>query len=196
MTWGKAAPVLALCVAFDLLRTFFSLFWLFGPALGAAYCTSTVNIAAGTDIAGGAGQVVAGLCTGVAVAAGVAFSAAITWFGVIMAMAIGLFGWLLVYTILIVSNGRIFRENSSSILMTLLSLGTSELPFINALPALTLTTGRLYHTQIKMEKKRLQKWKQEQVQIAQREYQQQYMQMSQERQIEDEEIPEELKMAA
>ena len=75
-------PVLVLCVIFDALRAFFSMFWFFGPALAALYCTSKVSGAIG-ETAGGL------FCgTGAAVAGFYGFVPAAI-FGTVMAMAVG-----------------------------------------------------------------------------------------------------------
>ena len=52
MTWGKAVPVLALCLVFDLLGLIFQFFWFFGPIL--------LGVAAGawwgSTLVGGVGE--------------------------------------------------------------------------------------------------------------------------------------------
>lgn len=192
MTWRKASLVLIVCVVFDLFRAFFGMFWLFGPAVAGMYCSNTVNSALGTSVGGVVGTSVAGLCTGAAVAAGVAFGAGIQMFGFIMAMAIGLLGWLTVGGLLIFSNPRIFKATGSSLLMMLLGLGVSQVPFLGSLPALTATIGRLYHAQITREKKALQEWHQEQALLYQREQYQQYLAVLQA----EEDFPEDTRVVA
>lgn len=173
MTWGKALPIVVVCVIFDLLRIFFEMFWFFGPALAAVYCTTVANTSLNASVGGAVGTAVAGVCTAAATAAGIAFSAGIQTLGIIMAMAIGLLGWLTVGFLLMLTNGRVFKENASSMLWMLFGLGLSEIPFLGTLPALTATTLRLYHTQIQHDKKNLQQWKQQQASAMQQEQMQQ-----------------------
>lgn len=156
MTWVRASPVLIFCVIFDSLRFFFNMFWFFGPALAALYCTVKVS-----DAVGSLGGIVAGACTaGAATASGLAFGA-IEMFGVIMAMAVGLIGWLTVFLIQIINNAGIFKENFAMIIRILLGLLLSEIPIINALPSLTILNTTMFHIQIKKGKEELQKWKEE-----------------------------------
>ncbi|MEK7554242.1 MAG: hypothetical protein AAB517_02645 [Patescibacteria group bacterium] len=156
MTWARASPVLILCVIFDALRFFFNMFWFFGPALAALYCTVKVS-----DAIGSLGGIVAGACTaGAATAGGLAFGA-IEMFGVIMAMAVGLIGWLTVFLIQLINNAGIFKENFAMIIRILLGLLLSEIPIINALPSLTILNATMFHIQIKKGKEELKKWKKE-----------------------------------
>jgi len=79
-------------------------------------------------------------------------------FGTIMAMAIGLVGWMLVYLILVMGNLRIFKVGAGSVLTMTVSLAVGEMPLLNALPALTFATARLYRAQIKRERAELKEW--------------------------------------
>lgn len=147
------------------------MFWFFGPALAALYCTVKVS-----DAVGSLGGIVAGACTaGAATAGGLAFGA-IEMFGVIMAMAVGLIGWLTVFLIQFINNAGIFKENFAMIIRILLGLLLSEIPIINALPSLTILNTTMFHIQIKKGKEELQKWKEEneerQRQIAQTQFMQ------------------------
>ena len=201
MTWGRALPMLVLCGVFDGVRAFFSLFWFFGPAIAALYCTSSVNSVAGTSVAESAGKVTGALCTTAAVKAGAVLSPALVTFGIIMAMAVGLLGWMTVYVRLLTHNPKIFKVGGGSVLTLLLGLCLAELPFLSALPSLTLSVGRLYRAQIKREKAELKEWEQEQAALQQQQSGQQiaYRRAYQERmvseatyaeQLTDEEIPE------
>ncbi len=188
MTWGKAAPVLAISLIFDALRFLFEWFVFFGPALAAIYCTAEVNAAIGTTVAGVAGKVVAGGCAVVAGAAGVLASEVTAVFGLVMAMVIGFAGWLAIGIIMLVSNGRVLREN---LLLFVGSLAVSQVPFVNSLPALTAATWRMYHRQIQTEKAALEKWKREdaaaQLQMRnQQALQTRQIQQAQQAQIEEE----------
>ena len=155
MTWTKATPVLVVAILFDAVRLFFALFWLLGPALAALYCTVKGSGLADALTFGLLGtKTAAVVCSAAAIVAGTAVSAATTAFGVMMAMAVGIFGWLTVIFLILITNSRLFRDDASSILWTIGSLALSEIPFLDALPALTATVWRLYHAQIKGDKKK------------------------------------------
>lgn len=178
MTWKRASPVLILCGIFDLSRAFFSMFWLFGPALAAAYCTVRGSEILSSATLGVLATKTAGLfCSVGAGIAGFFLSPALVMFGAVMAMAIGLAGWLTVGLVLIMTNARIFKENASSSVSMVLGLGVSELPFLNALPVLTGTCIRLYRTQIKKEHAELKAWEAKNALIAQQRRQQQLDQL-------------------
>lgn len=146
MTWGKASPVLIVCVVFDALRIFFEQFWFFGPALAAAACTGVVS-----SWVSSLGGLTAATCTAAAGVLGYFGAAPIAAFGVIMAMAVGLMGWLAIGLILIMTNARIFEENAGHALWFAVSLLISEVPIVGTIPALTIIVWRMYRTQIKKE---------------------------------------------
>ncbi len=169
MTWPKAMPIVLVALIFDIARAFFNFFWLFGPAMlaagvGSAASNATPSLPGSTvSSAIGAG---AGALTGLA--AGYFGAPVFMFFGVVMAMAVGLLGWMSVIVLLLFFNTRIFSP--SSFITMLLGFSLSELPFISALPALTGTTLRLFHVQIKREHKALEVWKKEEAALkAQRE---------------------------
>lgn len=146
MTWSKAVPVLIVCIIFDALRMFFEQFWFFGPALAAAACTGAVS-----SWVGSLWGLTAAACTGVAAALGYFGAAPIETFGVIMAMAVGLMGWLTIGLILILTDARIFEENAGHALWFAASLLVSEVPIVGTIPALTIIVWRMYRTQIHKE---------------------------------------------
>jgi len=76
----------------------------------------------------------------------------------IMAIVTGLAGWLVILILLLIFNGRIFKENA---LWFGASLLVSEVPFVGSIPALTIVMWRMHHVQIKIEKEALKKWKKE-----------------------------------
>ncbi len=162
MTWAKASPVLVIALIFDALRFVFEQFWFFGPALGALYCTSKVNSAVGTNVAGAAGKAIAAGCSAVAGAAGYFGAPAFTAFGIVMAIAVGLFGWMTVGLILIITNARIFKENEGHALWFVVSLLISEMPIIGSIPGFTGITVKMYHTQIKKDRENLKRYEEEQ----------------------------------
>lgn len=166
MTWGRALPVLAICVVFDLIRFMFEWFVFFGPALAAIACTAGVNNVLGTTIAGMAGKLVAGTCATGAGVLGFFGSGAIEAFGIVMAMAVGLAGWGTVTLILAIINPGIWKSNIWNWAWSLFALGVSEVPFLGTIPMLTITHWRLYMGQIKKDKEALKKYQREQEQVA------------------------------
>ena len=152
MTWLKAVPVLVVCLLFDAIRFMFQQFWFFGPALA--------GVAAGTlasEYVGGwlGGLVGAGVVWGAGPTLGLVFGA----FGVILALATGLLGWLVVGLWLKVNNPAIYKVHPSQILWTLGGFLLSEVPFLGSLPFMTITVGRMFHRQIKTERAAHRKWK-------------------------------------
>ena len=167
MTWGKALPVLAVSVLFDAVRFMFEWFWFFGPIViaagGAALVSSWLG---GGTVAHGVGAVAG---TGLGGAAAFFAEPALVFFGDIMAFATGLLGWLTLLLTITFTNFRLFKKEEKNIFWLLLGLGISEVPLIGSVPALTGTTLKLYHDQIKKEKAELQAWEKEQAQLAEQE---------------------------
>jgi hypothetical protein len=162
MTWAKASPVLVVAGIFDALRAFFEMFWFFGPALAAVACTAGVNSLVGTTVAATAGKAVAIVCSAVAGTAGYFGAPAIAAFGIVMAISVGLFGWLVVGSIMLTTNGRIFKENEANIFWFVGGLLISEVPIVGSFPALISITWKMYSTQIKKDKEVLKKYETEQ----------------------------------
>jgi hypothetical protein len=185
MTWMGAFPILVIAGIFDLLRLFFEQFWFFGPALAAVYCTSKVSGVVGTTIGGL-------ICTAGAGAVGYVGSGAIESFGVVMAMAVGLFGWMTVGLMLIMMNGRIFKENEYHSLWFAFSLLIGEVPIIGSFPALIVIIWKMYGTQIKKDEILMKKYWKETEEARLREQNQKIAEFQQ---TQNEEIPEDVRMA-
>lgn len=145
MTWAKAIPILILSLVFDATRLLFEMFWFFGPAIAALYCTTKVSDIVGATVGGA-------LCSVGAGAVGFYGAGPIAAFGVIMAIAVGLFGWMTIGLLLIMTNARLFSDHAGHSLWFIGSLLVSEVPFIGALPAITVSIARMYHAQIKSDK--------------------------------------------
>lgn len=152
MTWSRGVPVIVIAVVFDVLRIFFEMFWIFGPALAGIYCIAQTN-----DVAIVGGLLAKGCVAGTA-ALGYFGGPALMLFGNVMAIAIGLFGWLTIGLVLIITNARIFTEHASHKLWLVGSLLISEIPIIGSLPAFTVTIVKMYHAQIKKDKETLKKY--------------------------------------
>lgn len=155
MTWGKALPVIIISFIFDSLRLMFEMFWFFAPALAALYCTIKTSDVLGTTIGGF-------ICTVGSGVVGFYGAPAIAAFGVVMAIAVGLFGWLTVGLIIVMTNARIFTSNAANTLWFASSLLVSEVPIIGALPALTSTMFKMYSVQIRSDKAALKAYEEEQ----------------------------------
>jgi len=154
MTWKKASLVLVICGVFDALRIFFEMFWFFGPALATVYCTSKVG-----GWVGSLGGLTAAACTAAGGVVGYFGYSVTTVFGSVMAMAVGLFGWLTIGLIILMTNSRIIKDNFLWLAGGLL---ISETPIIGALPGLTGTTVKMYSKQIKQDKEAMKKYEKEQ----------------------------------
>lgn len=168
MTWGKASLVLIIAGVFDLLRAFFNLFWFFGPAIAAIYCSSKVSGWVGsmwglTDAA----------CTAVAGAAGFYFSPIIAAFGVVMADAVALLGFLFLILLVLMTNTRILKTVQTAMMQIGASFGVAALPLIGAIPTFSITLYKLYRRQIKIETAAYKKWEKDHAneQIQQRQQQ-------------------------
>lgn len=163
MTWGRAAPMLALCLVFDLLGLIFQFFWFFGPIL------LGVAAGAGWESTWVGGVVGGGTTVGVVTTAVTGFfdGIALGVFGVIMAIAVAFLGLLTVWLLLMIFNHRIFKANEKAILWMLFGLGVDMVPFIGALPGITGSVTKLYHTQIKQEKAAFAVWKAAQKELEQ-----------------------------
>lgn len=152
MTWAKALPILAIGFVFDALRFLFEQFWFFGPALAAAYCAAKTS-----DVA-----IIGGLlekaCVAGAATLGYFSGPELTVFGFVMAMAIGLLGWLTVGLALRMTNARIFKEHPGHFLWFIFSFGIAETPIIGAFPAFTSIILKMYYAQIKKDKESLRKY--------------------------------------
>lgn len=186
MTWSKAMPVLAIAALFDALRLLFELFWFFGPALLALYCAHEVG---GVWLVGG---LLTKACVIGATALGFAAFEVTAVLGTVMAMLVGLAGWLTIGIILLASNGRILKSNFLSFAMSLL---VSEVPIIGSIPAITIAVWRMYSQQIKADTAAMKKWGTEQENIQLQEQNQQALTLMQiqaeEQQAADEESYEE-----
>jgi hypothetical protein len=174
MTWKRATPLLVVCGIFDALRLMFEWFIFFGPALATVYCTTKLGDTITTYSAGFLGAKTAGaLCGSTATVAAVVGAPAFEIFGLVMAMAVGFAGWLIVGGWIVMRNRRIFREHSGSNLWFLSGLLISEIPFLGSFPALTTTTWRMYSAQIKKDAENLKKYEEENAAAAAQERQQQ-----------------------
>lgn len=156
MAWGKASPVLVLAALFDLARIFFVLFWFFGPALAAVYCSSKVS-----DWVGSLWGLTEKACVAGAAVSGAYISAITIPFGVVMADAVGFAGFLVLGLLVIITNARIFKSNPTIMLRLTGSLGVSIIPLVGAIPVFSFTLRRLYAKQIRVETAARKKWEKE-----------------------------------
>ena len=119
-------PTIVMSGTFDTVRLFFTFFWFLGPALAALYCTAKASGVLSSWTFGWLGMKTAAIvCSGVAAVVGTAAVEATTPIGVVMAMATGLIGWLVIGMKMVMTNARIFKENLFSFVV---SLAVSEVP--------------------------------------------------------------------
>ncbi len=154
MTWGRALPVLVICALFDVIRFMFAWFVFFGPALAAFFCAIKLD----------GGALVTSACVAGAGVVGFFGAGVIESFGLLMAMVVGLAGWAIVTLFLAVTNPRIWKSSVWGWIWSVSALGVSEIPFLGAIPMLTLTHWRLYVGQIRHDKAAIKKYEQEQAQ--------------------------------
>ncbi len=162
MTWTRAMPVMTTALVFDAVRFLFEQFWFFGPVLIGVGTTAATSGLFGTwisSILGTAGGGVSGFVIG----------PALEVLGIILAVAVGFFGWLTVGLMIMLTNARIFKESSGNMLWFMFGLLISETPFIGSLPGLTGTTFKMYHSQIKRDREALARYESEQAESGRQE---------------------------
>jgi hypothetical protein len=146
----KATILMSLALVFDVLKFMATQLWIFGPAL--------VGGAAGVAVASQYGALAgkaAGLITGAASGAaelipGVA--AGVELIGVILALAIGLLGWLILITVMASFRIRFFKGESRNFLRLFVGFLVSEIPLIDALPSFTVSTWLIIRGEYKAQK--------------------------------------------
>lgn len=153
MTWAKATPSLVISGISDALRLMFVGFIFFGPAMAGLFCEYKAG-----EWVGSAFGLTKAACASGAVALGFFGAPTLIAFGTVMAMATGFAGWLVVGGWMLATNSRIFKENT---LWFVGSLLLSEVPFLGAIPAITVSVWKMYSNQIKIEKAEMEKWKKE-----------------------------------
>lgn len=174
MTWMKASKVLAVCAVFDALRLFFQSLWITGPALALAYCTAEASGTISKYTFGLLGTKTAALACGAVVgSAGYASYPALVMFGTVMAMAVGLLGWLIVLLMNMQNNVNMVKKDFSSVIKYGISLLVSETPIIGAFPALTVVNFAMFKIQIREGKETLKKYEEEQAAALKREREEQ-----------------------
>ncbi len=154
MTWAKAIPLFAVAGIFDALRGFFTMFWFFGPLLFGTVVATVASSYVGSFLGGGVGAVAT-------IVVGTAGAKAFIVLGVILAMAVGLLGWLTIALCLLMFNARIFKVNATQTVWFVFGLGVGEIPLVGAIPALTGSLWRLYSQQIKADKAAYAVWQEE-----------------------------------
>ncbi|PIR83200.1 hypothetical protein COU19_01655 [Candidatus Kaiserbacteria bacterium CG10_big_fil_rev_8_21_14_0_10_56_12] len=182
MTVWRAAPLLVGCIALDAVRAFFVGLWIFAPALGAFWCTSAVNGALGTSVAGDAvGKEVFVGCSTAAGVAGGATSEFLAPFGAFLAIIAGIFGWLAVGFFVALFYRRTIRAQRGRHLWLFAGLVLTEVPFLDIIPGITVVMWRMIKRQIKVEKKALREWEKVRAATRARERQEQIAAMSEAR---------------
>ena len=153
MTWRKATPILVVALLFDIIRGFFQMFWFFGPAFFAIYCTYKVS-----GWVSSLWGLTAAACAAGSAMAGAAIVALTAPIGVIMADAVGLIAFLVLGFWIVRSNARLFKTVATGPAYFVGAFAFGEIPFVGVLPVFTLVLWRLYKTQIRVEQAALKKW--------------------------------------
>jgi hypothetical protein len=154
MTWGKASPVLALSGVFWLLQLAFQWFWLLGPVLIGVGSGAIASYYFGSA-AGYVTGAVSGFLSGLVGSGSGAFEV----FGFVMAMAIGLCGWLFVMAAIAWSDFRLLRENAWGMLGLIIGFCISEIPVLGSVPSLPVAVWRMYGAQIRADREALAAWR-------------------------------------
>lgn len=189
MTWGKATPVLAVALVFYVLRLFFEWLVITGPILAAVYCTLEVSNTWISSIFGT--ETIAAGCTAASAFLGVAGAGVMTAVGIVMAMLVGIFGWLCVGTIILVSNPRLLKANQTWFLGVLAGFVITETPFVGSLPGMLGVVWHMYRVQIRKEKEEYRAWEEQHAQEIRAEQAQIAAMLAQRDAQTEEEIPEE-----
>ncbi len=170
MTWGRAVPVIAVAAVFDLLRAFFEMFWFLAPAIATVYCTAKVNGVLTSWTAGLLGAKTAATACTAGVVGAIAGLTAITGgmsaeaveaFSIIMAIAVGILGFIALGIWILVTNPGLFRANASNAIWFVGGFLIGEVPFVGAIPTFSVTLFKAYWTQIKKERAALLRWQKE-----------------------------------
>lgn len=156
MTWKEASPALIAAGLCDALRAFFNLFWFFGPAIAAFYCTT-----AASEWIGEAWGLTKAVCAMAATAGGVYFSPVIASFGVVMADAVAFMGFLALVFWILIANSRMIKTVTTAYRQISASFLIGALPIIGAFPTFAPTVWKLYRRQIKLERAAYKKWEQD-----------------------------------
>ncbi len=152
MTWAKAAPALLISFIFDALRFACDFLWFLGPIILGAGTSSAVSSATGSQAVGHAvGVITTGLS-----ALGMPFFIAL---GTILSMVVGILGWFVLLFVIVLTNVRLVKDMFRNPAYFLLSLGITQVPFLNTIPSLTISTTRLYRQQMKKERAALAAWR-------------------------------------
>lgn len=150
MTWGKSFLLLSISVIFDFLRAFFALLFITGPALVGVVSGAVASQYLGSWLGGAVG----------AAAGAVSFLGApeLEAFGAIMALVVGLLGWMLVMALLLLSGVSLFGGGGRRFLQMAFSLFVSEIPILDAAPALTPNVYLIIRAQRKEDREAAEKY--------------------------------------
>lgn len=149
MTGGRATLLFAPAVLLDALKFACTQLWFFGPAL--------IALAGSAAVGGGWFGAAVGTIIGAGAAA--TAGAAIEMIGVILALAVGLLGWMLLLTLMIFMG--IQPLHSRNFTAVLVGFILSEIPFIDAVPSFTVSMWRVVQGQRKADKEARKKWQAE-----------------------------------
>ncbi len=164
----KAVLFLGLAVLFDALKVFFNFLVILGPVVAGAI----VNMYVGGGVLGS----VAGWATTLGLGAVEVFTGAgiaIGFLGGILAVVVGLFGWLLFMLLFAFAGINLFHHGGRRFLQILLGVGVSIIPFINVIPSFSFNIWLAVKDVRKEDKKARDEWRSTQTSARERTRQQQ-----------------------
>lgn len=156
MTGGKVTLLVSFALLFDALKFMCTQLWFFGPAL----------IALAGSVAVGGGWFGAAVGTIIGAGAAATVGAAIEAVGIILALVVGLVGWIILFTLMIAMGIQPFGEKH--FITTLFGFLVSEIPFIDAVPSFTISMWRIVQGERKADREARKKWETENAALIKR----------------------------
>jgi hypothetical protein len=147
MTGSKTAILIGLSLLFDAIKFMCTQLWFFGPFF--------IGLVGSAVTGGGWFGVAVGtiITTALALTAG----AALEMMGLVLAMAIGIFGWLVVLSAMFSFRMKPFHNRS--FLKTMLGMLVTEIPFVDALPSFTISVWMIIREEKKADRAALAEYK-------------------------------------
>ncbi len=157
MPLSKTVIAISLAAFFDALKFGCSIFIFLGPVLAGFAAATWVESKAGGLLGERAADL--GVAAGALVGVGTGVWGAPVYMvlGIVLGMAVALFGWMFFLTWFLFSGVPLFK--SSRLIAILAGWITSEVPFVGALPTFTVSISHIVLSARRDDKERLKKWK-------------------------------------
>jgi hypothetical protein len=149
-----------LSIVFDVLRFIFSIFVFAAPFIAGVLVKVYLEANNWPSWIANVAGVAVGASTALTEAVLTPVAGALAIFGTIMALATGLFAWLVLFLILLMRGVNPFAHKQLS--TSLLGFALTETPLINMLPTITTTLWFKLRQAAKEDKEKLAKWQKEQ----------------------------------